>query len=97
MKVTPISGFPEWLPAQRRAEQRLIDTLRQQFELFGFLPIETRAIEPLDVLLHKGNDKERVYELLNAQVNQRKIELGDQNISFFNFFSVNTRTSWLTK
>ncbi|MEJ2669423.1 MAG: histidine--tRNA ligase [Gammaproteobacteria bacterium] len=58
MNVTPISGFPEWLPPQRRVEQRLIDILRKQFELFGFLPIETRAIEPLDVLLHKGDDKE---------------------------------------
>lgn len=58
MKITPISGFPELLPEQRRIEQRIIDQLKAQFELFGFLPIETRAIEPLDVLLKKGDDKE---------------------------------------
>jgi len=58
MKVTPISGFPEWLPAERQIELQIIDRLRHQFELFGFLPIETRAVEPLDVLLHKGDDKE---------------------------------------
>lgn len=62
MKVTPISGFPEWLPEQRLIEQRMIDQFKAQFELFGFLPIETRAIEPLDVLLKKGDDKE-IYTL----------------------------------
>lgn len=58
MKIAPISGFPEWLPEQRRIEQQIIDQLKSQFERFGFLPVETRAIEPLDVLLKKGDDKE---------------------------------------
>jgi len=62
MKITPVSGFPEWLPEQRRLEQKIIDQFKAQFELFGFLPIETRAIEPLDVLSSKGDDKE-VYVL----------------------------------
>lgn len=61
-KFTPISGFPEWLPAQRMAEQQLLDRIRNTFELFGFAPIETRAIEPLSVLLSKGDDKE-IYTL----------------------------------
>jgi histidyl-tRNA synthetase len=57
-KITPISGFPEWLPEQRLIEQQVLDTVRRQFEIFGFAPIETRAIEPLEVLLSKGDDKE---------------------------------------
>ena len=61
-KSGPISGFPEWLPAQRMAEQHLLDRIRNTFELFGFAPIETRAIEPLSVLLSKGDDKE-IYTL----------------------------------
>ena len=42
-KARPISGFPEWLPEQRMVEQRLLDGIRRQFELFGFAPIETRV------------------------------------------------------
>ena len=61
-KITPISGFPEWLPQEKLIEQSFIDTLRKQFELFGFSPIEPRSIEPLDILLSKGDDKE-IYTL----------------------------------
>ena len=58
MKQDPISGFPEWTPAQRRLEQQWMQILQQQFELYAFVSVETRAIEPLDVLLNKGDDKE---------------------------------------
>ncbi len=57
-KIRPVSGFPEWLPAQRLAELKILDQLRSAFETYGFAPIETRSIEPLSVLLKKGDDKE---------------------------------------
>ena len=50
----PISGFPEWLPEQRLVELELLDRIRARFELHGFVPIETRAVEPVDQLLAKG-------------------------------------------
>jgi histidyl-tRNA synthetase len=61
-KITPVSGFPEWLPEQKLIEQFFLDTIRKKFELYGFTPIEPRSIEPLDVLLSKGDDKE-IYTL----------------------------------
>ncbi len=57
-KFTPISGFPEWTPAERLTEKRIIHSIERRFELYGFASIETRSIEPLDVLLSKGDDKE---------------------------------------
>ena len=48
MKPTPISGFPEWLPPQRMIEQYVLGRIRDTFELYGFAPLETRAVEPLD-------------------------------------------------
>jgi histidyl-tRNA synthetase len=62
-KPTPLSGFPELLPAQRMVEQQVIDTLRHTFELHGFAGIETRAVEPLDQLLRKGDTSKEVYLL----------------------------------
>ncbi len=59
----PLSGFPELLPAQRMVEQQVIDTLRHVFELHGFAGIETRAVEPLDQLLRKGDTSKEVYLL----------------------------------
>ena len=42
----PLSGFPELLPEQKFVEQRVTDSLRRTFELHGFAPVETRAVEP---------------------------------------------------
>jgi histidyl-tRNA synthetase len=58
-KVTPISGFPEWLPADRIVEQHFIDTIRETFELHGFASIETRAVEPVERLSNQGEDADK--------------------------------------
>ncbi|GIJ10244.1 histidine--tRNA ligase [Micromonospora andamanensis] len=60
-KPTPISGFPEWTPAQRMIEQYVLDRIRSTFEVYGFAPLETRAVEPLDQLLRKGETSKEVY------------------------------------
>ncbi len=62
-KPTPLSGFPELLPEQRFVEQQVIDTLRRTFELHGFAGIETRAVEPMEQLLRKGETSKEVYVL----------------------------------
>src|SRR4051794_634698 len=56
-----LSGFPEWLPEQRIVEQHVLDTLRRTFELWGISSIETRAVEPLEQLLSKGEVDKEVY------------------------------------
>lgn len=63
----PLSGFPEWLPAGRVVEQAVLDTLRRTFELHGFAGIETRAVEPLEQLLRKGETSKEVYVLRRLQ------------------------------
>lgn len=67
MKIAPLSGFPEWLPDGRIVEQRILDTLRHTFEVHGFSGIETRAAEPLDQLLRKGETSKEVYLLNRLQ------------------------------
>ncbi|MFD2768368.1 histidine--tRNA ligase [Micromonospora eburnea] len=66
-KPTPISGFPEWTPAQRMIEQFVLDRIRATFELYGFAPLETRSVEPLDQLLRKGETSKEVYVLRRLQ------------------------------
>jgi len=76
-KITALTGFPEWLPEQRLVEQRLIEQVREKFELFGFAPLETRAVEPLDVLTKKGASDKEIYVLrrLHAEEGEQS-ELG---------------------
>src|SRR4051812_5016522 len=66
-RPTPLSGFPEWLPDGRIVEQHVLDVLRRTFELHGFAGIETRAVEPLDQLLRKGETSKEVYLLRRLQ------------------------------
>jgi histidyl-tRNA synthetase len=76
-KITALTGFPEWLPEQRLVEQRLIDLVRRKFELFGFTPLETRAVEPLDVLLKKGATDKEIYVLRRLHAEEgEQAELG---------------------
>lgn len=58
-KVTPLSGFPEYLPEQRVVEQHFIDVIRDTFELHGFPSIETRSVEPVERLVGKGGDADK--------------------------------------
>jgi histidyl-tRNA synthetase len=66
-RAAGMSGFPEWLPRQRIVEQRFIDITREVFELHGFASIETRAVEPLDQLLRKGETDKEIYTLRRLQ------------------------------
>jgi histidyl-tRNA synthetase len=74
----PLSGFPELLPAQRFVELTVLDRLRQTFELHGFAPIETPAVESLDQLLRKGEVEKEVYVLrrLHADADSNDSGLG---------------------
>ncbi len=69
-KPTSLSGYPELLPAQRFVETQVIAELMRVFELHGFANIETRAVEPLDQLLSKGETSKEVYVL-------RRLQAGD--------------------
>jgi len=63
MTLTPARTMPgvlELLPPEQIAFQDMLDTIRRNFERFGFLPVETPAIELSDVLLIKqGGETER--------------------------------------
>ena len=68
-----ISGFPERLPGERIAELRLLDKIRSSFELFGFSPIETSAVERIEVLNAKNNGgiRNQIYRLYQVDVTSK--------------------------
>ena len=54
MARTSLSGFPEWLPAQRIVEQEVLDVIAETFELHGYASVATRAVEPLEAVVASG-------------------------------------------
>lgn len=59
----PISGFPEWLPNVKILENRILAIIRSNYELFGFVPIETPAVERSETLTSKGGNEKEIYSL----------------------------------
>jgi histidyl-tRNA synthetase len=66
-KPKAISGFPEWLPEVRLVEQQWLDHIRKTFERYGFVSIETPAVEELEVLTAKGETDKEIYVLNRMQ------------------------------
>ncbi len=68
-KIEPISGFPEYTPAQQLAFGRIVATIQGVYSRFGYTPLETPAVERIDTLVSKGIDSKEVYALrrLNVQ------------------------------
>jgi histidyl-tRNA synthetase len=75
-RPTPLSGFPELLPAERNAELAVIEHLQRIFELHGYANIETRTVEPLERLLSKGEIDKEVYVLRRLQADEESSDAG---------------------
>ena len=54
VKPRILSGFMELLPAEQILFNSMLDDIRKCYELFGFAPVETPAIELSEVLFAKG-------------------------------------------
>jgi histidyl-tRNA synthetase len=50
-----LKGFRDYLPEAMLPRERIIDTARRVFRSYGFSPIDTPALEYLDILLGKGS------------------------------------------
>ncbi len=61
-------GTRDFSPAEIARRDHIINTIRSQFERFGFLPIETPAMENLDTLTGKyGDEGDRlIFKILNS-------------------------------
>ncbi len=54
VKPSILAGFMELNPSEQILFNRMMDTIRKNYEKFGFLPIDTPVIEKAEVLLAKG-------------------------------------------
>lgn len=57
IKPQILKGFRDFLPIDAIKRQKVIETIKKVFELFGFDPLETPALEYADVLLGKYGEE----------------------------------------
>ena len=72
-----ISGFPEFLPNHQIAFDNALRTIRNVFELHGFSPLDTPAVERISTLLAKGNDNEiyGIHRIMDEQGGKKDLGL----------------------
>ncbi|MGO1068186.1 histidine--tRNA ligase [Lysobacter sp. CA199] len=71
-------GVMELLPRDQIAFQRMLDTIRRNFERFGFLPVETPVMELTEVLLTKsgGETERQVYFVESTGAREKNAQSG---------------------
>jgi histidyl-tRNA synthetase len=57
IKPRTLKGFRDYLPEAMIPRERLIDTARQVYRSYGYSPIDTPALEYLEILTGKGSDE----------------------------------------
>src|SRR5438105_4942950 len=67
-------GLRDLLPDQMLARQEMVDTIRRIYQLYGFVPLSTPAIEYLDVL--SGSAGQEAQQSLFGVTNPEKEDLG---------------------
>ncbi|MBI2013565.1 MAG: histidine--tRNA ligase [Candidatus Colwellbacteria bacterium] len=53
------SGFRDYLPSEAAARLKMVATVRQVFERFGFQPLDTPSVERIDVLASEKSDVQK--------------------------------------
>ena len=89
MAIGPPTGMRDWLPQETLLRQRLMETIGSVYRLYGYLPIDTPAMEDLEVLLGKGGgeNEKLLFKILKrgdklAQAEKEGKDLADYGLRF---------------
>jgi len=63
-----LRGFRDYLPAQMNARLKIIATIRKVYESYGFLPLDTPALEYRATLMGYGEENSRqIFDFINPE------------------------------
>src|SRR5438132_4848439 len=89
MAIGPPTGMRDWLPQETLLRQRLMETIGSVYRLYGYFPIDTPAMEDLEVLLGKGGgeNEKLLFKILKrgdklAQAEKVGKDLADYGLRF---------------
>jgi histidyl-tRNA synthetase len=57
IKPRTLKGFRDFLPINMTRRENMIDNIREVYKSYGYLPIDTPALEYSEILLGKGGDE----------------------------------------
>lgn len=92
MLIQNVKGCIDYLPDEQRIRNYINDTLRETFEEFGYLPIETPILCYLDMLTDKYDEDNDLLKEIYKLSDQGKRNLGlryDLTVPFAKFIALN--------
>ena len=91
-KPTNIKGAEDNTPQQQALRYKVIDTLRKNFEAYGYLPIETAQLNYLDLLTYKYDHNAEIVREIYKIKDQGDRDLGlrfDLTVPFCKYIAMN--------
>lgn len=91
-KPTNIKGAIDTLPSVQALRNRVTDTLRRNFESYGFAPIETASLNYLELLAHKYDGNAEIVREIYKLRDQGDRDLGlryDLTVPLCKFITMN--------
>lgn len=76
MKLMNVKGTFDYMPSEMKIRNRIIDTLRESFEEYGYLPIETPMINYYDLLSYKYDNEAEILSEIYRLTDQGERDLG---------------------
>ncbi len=76
MKLLNVKGTYDYLPKEMILRNKIIDTLKRNFEKYGYLPIETPKINYFDLLSYKYDDNAEILNEIYRLTDQGERDLG---------------------
>jgi histidyl-tRNA synthetase len=68
VEARKVKGFRDFLPGQILARRRMIDVFRRTFERYGFVPLDTPAVEHVDALIGLGEEgSKNLFRMLSPE------------------------------
>lgn len=92
--LSPVRGARDFSGAQKRLRDQVVELIKRQFENFAFEPLETPAMERLEVLSSKFAGGEEILKEIFKATDQGGRELGlryDLTVPLCRFIASNTR------
>ncbi len=64
-----LKGFRELLPMEQMAFNKMLETIRDTYELYGFIPLDTPVLERAEALLAKagGETEQQIYQFTKGK------------------------------
>jgi len=82
VSTKPPSGMRDFLPSDLVRRNHVVSVVREVYERYGFVPLETPSIENLEILTGKyGEDEKLIYRLLHRGEKLEKILAAEDGVT----------------